>query len=188
MVCAVPQNPENPYIQAIFNLAIPLIFSLPLIFLIIFSSNFPAYLATITTFFFAYGTGEISSIVVGSALGLNPFIPALIVTYIESDISLFITLNFDYLTKIPKLGKYIAAYEKKAEDIIKKRKSFRNIGFSFIFVMMFIPLHGTGAITMTLAGRILALGEKATWLAVTLGSLARSLLIALLIYVGMIYI
>ena len=188
MVCSVPQNPENPYIQAIFNLAIPLIFSLPLIFLIIFSSNFPAYLATITTFFFAYGTGEISSIVVGSSLGLNPFIPALIVTYIESDISLFITLNFDYLTKIPKLGKYIAAYEKKAEDIIKKRKSFRNIGFSFIFVMMFIPLHGTGAITMTLAGRILALGEKATWLAVTLGSLARSLLIALLIYVGMIYI
>ncbi len=124
MVCAVPQNPENPYIQAIFNLAIPLIFSLPLIFLIIFSSNFPAYLATITTFFFAYGTGEISSIVVGSSLGLNPFIPALIVTYIESDISLFITLNFDYLTKIPKLGKYIAAYEKKGRRYNKKEEKF----------------------------------------------------------------
>jgi len=55
-------------------------------------------------------------------------------------------------------------------------------------LLMFIPLHGTGAITMTLAGRILALGEKATWLAVTLGSLARSLLIASLIYVGIIYI
>ena len=188
MVCAVQQNLENPYIQAIFNLAIPLIFSLPLILLIMFSSNFPAYLATITTFFFAYGTGEISSIVVGCALGLNPFIPALIVTYIESDISLFITLNFDYLIKIPRLGKYIAAYEKKAENIIKKRKSLRNISFFFIFIMMFIPLHGTGAITMTLVGRILALGEKATWLAVTLGSLARSLLIASLIYVGIIYI
>jgi len=86
------------------------------------------------------------------------------------------------------VGKYIAAYEKKAENIIKKRKSLKDLGFFFIFIMMFIPLHGTGAITMTLVGRILALGEEATWLTVTLGSLARSLLIASLICVGLLYI
>ncbi len=143
-----------------------------------------AYAATVGTFFFAFGTGEISAIIVGSALGLNPFILALLVTFIESDMSLFIAWNFDYLKRIPKLGKYIAKYEEKAAEIIKRKKTLENLGFFFIFFTMFVPLHGTGAITMTLVGRILALGEKRTWLAVTLGSLTRSLLVASFIYLG----
>ncbi len=163
---------------------LPILLAFPVAFLILISGEFPAYAATVGTFFFAFGTGEISAIIVGSALGLNPFIPALLVAFIESDMSLFIAWNFDYLKKIPKIGKYIAKYEEKGAEVIKSRKSLENLGFFFIFSAMFVPLHGTGAITMTLVGRILALGEKRTWLAVTLGSLVRSLLVASLIFIG----
>ena len=167
-----------------FRLSLPILLSLPVALFITMSSDFPAYAATVGTFFFAFGTGEISAIIVGSALGLNPFIPALLVTFIESDISLFIAWNFDYLKKIPKIGWYITKYEGKAADIIRRRKLLGNLSFFFIFFTMFIPMHGTGAITMTLVGRILALGEKRTWFAVTLGSFMRSLLVASLIYLG----
>ena len=161
---------------------LPVLFAIPIIFIAL--SNIGEYSATMATFFFAFGTGEISAIIVGTAMGLNPFIPALLVAFIESDMSLFITWNFDYLKKIPKIGKYIAKYEEKAEELLKKRKSLEEAGFFFIFAAMFVPLHGTGAITMTLAGRLLAMGERKTWLAVTLGSLVRSLLVAALIYLG----
>ena len=166
------------------RLILPILLALPVALFILSSPDFPAYAATVGTFFFAFGTGEISAIIVGSAMGLNPFIPALLVAFIESDMSLFIAWNFDHLKGIPKLGEYIAKYERKAESVIKRRKSLERLGFLFVFFTMFVPLHGTGAITMTLVGRIIALGEGKTWLAVTLGSLTRSIMVALLIHLG----
>ncbi len=172
---------KSPIIRFFF----PILLAMPIAYLILFSPNFPAYAATVGTFFFAFGTGEISAIIVGTALGLNPFLPALLVAFIESDMSLFIAWNFDYLKRIPKLGPLIEKYEKKAEDILSGRKALLGAEFALIFFMMFIPFHGTGAVTMTIAGRILALGENRTWLAVTLGTLTRSLLVASLIYLGL---
>ncbi len=168
----------------IIRFFLPIFLALLVALAIVVSPDFPAYAATVGTFFFAFGTGEISAIIVGSALGINPFMAALLVTFMESDISLFIAWNFDYLKKIPKIGRYIGKYEEKAGEVIKKRKSLEELGFFFIFITMFIPLHGTGAITMTLVGRLIALGHRKTWLAVTLGSLVRSLLVAGLIYFG----
>jgi len=37
-------------------------------------SDLPAHAATMGTFFFAFGTEEISAIIVGSTLRLNPFV------------------------------------------------------------------------------------------------------------------
>ncbi len=166
----------------LIRFVLPIVFAIPVVFLAL--SDIEAYGATIATFFFAFGTGEISAIIVGTAMGLNPFIPALLVAFIESDMSLFITWNFEYLKKIPKIGKYIAKYEEKAGEVLKKRKSLEEAGFFSIFAAMFVPLHGTGAITMTLVGRLIAISERKTWLAVTLGSLTRSLVVAALIYLG----
>ena len=166
--------------ESFLKFIIPILLTLPIALLL----QIPSYAATIGTFFFAFGTGEVSSIFVAAALGINPFVGALLITYIESDMSLFISWNFDYLKKIPGIGRYIAKYEEKAGEVIKNH-GIERLGFMAIFWTMFVPFHGTGAITMTLVGRLISLGEFKTWLAVTLGSLTRSVLVVSIIYFGL---
>ncbi len=141
--------------------------------------------AEVAVFFGAVGTGAVTAVITGVALGLHPVYAALLVTFMESDMSLFISLNFDIILDIPVIGKVVKKYMEKARRIIERRRFVEGMELVAIYTIMFIPFYGTGAITMTLVGKILGLDWREVWLTVTLASLTRSMIVAYLTYAGM---
>jgi hypothetical protein len=141
--------------------------------------------AEVAVFFGAVGTGAVTAIITGVALGLHPLYAALLVAFMESDMSLFISLNFNIILDIPVIGNVVKKYMEKARRIIQMRRFVEGMELVAIYTIMFIPFYGTGAITMTLVGKILGLDWRKVWLTVTLASLTRSLLVAYLTYAGM---
>ena len=142
-------------------------------------------LAVVTTFFGAVGTGSVSCLFVGRALRVNSLVLILLVAFMESDMSLFVTLNYDFILKIPLLGKLLNRYEGMARKLLEKKKFVEGLELYTIFILMFIPWYGTGAITMSLVGRILSLEWKKVWATISLASLIRTALIVSLLYLGL---
>ncbi len=172
------------YVKWYTRIAIPVLLALVVIFAIYISGpeNYIPLAQVVITFFGAVGTGSVSCLFVGRALNINPFLLIFIVAFMESDMSLFVTLNYDLLAALPYLGKLLKKYENKASEIIKKRKFIEGLELYTIFILMFIPVYGTGAITMSLVGRLLSLNWKKVWIVISLASLSRTSIIVLILY------
>ncbi len=172
------------YVKWYTRIAIPVLLALVVVFTIYISGpeNYIPLAQVVITFFGAVGTGSVSCLFVGRALNINPFLLIFIVAFMESDMSLFVTLNYDLLAALPYLGKLLKKYENKASEIIKKRKFIEGLELYTIFILMFIPVYGTGAITMSLVGRLLSLNWKKVWVVISLASLSRTTIIVLILY------
>ncbi len=172
------------YVKWYTRIAIPVLLALVVVFAIYISGpgNYIPLAQVVITFFGAVGTGSVSCLFVGRALNINPFLLIFIVAFMESDMSLFVTLNYDLLASLPYLGKLLKKYENKASEIIKKRKFIEGLELYTIFILMFIPVYGTGAITMSLVGRLLSFNWKKVWIVISLASLSRTTIIVLILY------
>ncbi len=165
---------------------IPWVFA-TLVFLMIYFSGPSCYnrLALVASVnFLDVISGEITAILVGINSGLNPLVVTSFIIFIESDISLIVALNFDILKKPPKMGKRLITYEKKIKNLIEKKSWLKTAAFFGVILITAVPSYGTGALPATIIGRLLGLGWKKSWLAVTIGAAARSVLISLIIYFG----
>ncbi len=172
------------YVKWYTRIAMPVLLALLVVFAIYISGpeNYIPIAQVVITFFGAVGTGSVSCLFVGRALNINPLLLIFIVAFMESDMSLFVTLNYDLLATLPYLGKLLKKYENKAGEIIKKRKFIEGLELYTIFILMFIPVYGTGAITMSLVGRLLSLNWKKVWIVISLASLSRTTIIVLILY------
>jgi uncharacterized membrane protein len=148
------------------------------------SFYFTKLLAVISANFLDIFSGEITAVILGVGLGVNPIIVVLLIIFIESDISLFVAWNFDILKSIPKIGGKIAQYEEKIKHKIEKKKWAKTAEFYGLTLMAAIPFYGTGALSSTLIGRLLGMEWKRSWLAVTIGVTLRSIVILTIIYFG----
>jgi len=99
-------------------------------------------LATVTSVnFLEVVSGEITSILVGINLGLNPVIAGSFIIFLESDISLFVAWNFDVLKKAPKVGRKLVDYEEKMREIIEKKRWIKTVQFLGVMTIAFIPFY-----------------------------------------------
>lgn len=140
--------------------------------------------AVVSSFYFAVGVGWITSPIVGLSTGLHPFWLVLLLIFISTESSLIVSLNYELLEKIPLIGRLMRWIRKKAEQVIEKHELARDVEFISIFWLMFIPIYGTGPMSMTMVGRLLSLNWKKTWLTITLSATARFTIIILLLYLG----
>lgn len=173
-------------IKSLIKFIVPLIL-VGIIFLMIYflSEKYYYGLATVTSVnFLEVVSGEITSILVGINLGLNPVIAGSFIIFLESDISLFVAWNFDVLKKAPKVGRKLVDYEEKMREIIEKKRWIKTAQFLGVMTIAFIPFYGTGALPSTIIGRLLGMGWKKSWLAVTLGATIRSIIILVIIFWG----
>lgn len=94
-------------------------------------------------------------------------------------VSLFITLNFDLLLKIPVVGAWLRWIMRSADKIINSKKWIKDLSSAGLLLFMYIPLQGSGAMTTSVIARLLNYQPLLAVGLVTLGSIMSSLTVAL---------
>jgi len=173
---------ENDILRFLFSI-IPAVSAALIIYLLGPKVYLPVS-AVVSSFYFAVGVGWITSPIVGLSTGIHPVWLVLLLIFISTESSLVVSLNYELLEKIPGIGKLMQWIRKKAENVIEKHELARDVEFFSIFWLMFIPIYGTGPMSMTMVGRLLSLNWKKTWLTITFSATARFTIIILLLYLG----
>ncbi|MHC1567550.1 MAG: small multi-drug export protein [Candidatus Syntropharchaeia archaeon] len=122
------------------------------------------------------------SILASPALDLDIWMVVAGIVFADADSSLFITWNFDLVTKIPFLGALILKTEEKGYEYLVKYPWIRRLAVIGIALFVAIPFMGTNAIVATIMGRIIGMDALRTWLSVVGGSFFGSILVALPAY------
>ena len=94
-------------------------------------------------------------------------------------VSMFISLNFDLLLKIPLIGPWFRWIMRKADDVLRKKKWVENLSSAGLLIFMYIPLQGSGAMTTSIIARILNYRPLQTIGLVTFGSILSCLTVSL---------
>ncbi len=137
--------------------------------------------AVTASFFFGVHTGWIISPVAGLSAGLDPFWLFLLLVLLSVESSLIVSANYDLLEKAPLLGRLMERVRSKAVSVIEKNEFVAKMEFVSIFCLMFIPVYGTGPLSMSLVGRLLGLDWIKVWLTISLSASARFALIIFLL-------
>lgn len=118
----------------------------------------------------------------GSRLG--PFGLALLVFVIDINIAVILTSGAPLLELIPGLGRWLRYLRTRAYRALEENPGLANMAFFGVILYVFIPLAATGAVTGTLAARLLGLSRLAGLLAVAVGSACISLAFAVVAHFG----
>jgi uncharacterized membrane protein len=116
---------------------------------------------------------------VDEASHLGPFGLALLVFAIDLNIAVVLSSGARFLERIPGLGRWLAHLRARAHRALEQNPGLSNMAFFGVVLYVFLPLAATGAVTGTLAARILGMSRLACLSAVALGSGAISLAFAL---------
>jgi uncharacterized membrane protein len=109
------------------------------------------------------------------ANGVPPLIAGLSVTLVDVIFSLFLIWNYDWVKKIPVLGKMLERTEEKGRQKVSKNKWFKRLTFTATTFFVLIPASGSGGIGGTIFGRIVGMKPYRVLLAVVIGSLIGSI-------------
>ena len=124
-----------------------------------------------------------AAIPIGVGMGLSPLVAALIALIGNLAPIPFILLLlqhiFDFLRDKKPTKKMIAWLEKKAE---KNRKKIDKYGWLGLFLLVAIPLPGTGAWTGALVASCFKMRKKPAMLAITGGVLTAGVIVLLITY------
>lgn len=94
--------------------------------------------------------------------------------WVDLCVCLFLTWNYDWVKRIPWVGKAMLRTEQKGRDRVKSSRWFRRAVFLMVTSVVFIPLQGSGGVGGTLLGRVVGLHPYLVVLSVGLGSLLGS--------------
>ena len=94
-------------------------------------------------------------------------------------VSLFISLNFDLLLKIPLIGPWFRWIMRGADNVLRKKKWIENLSSAGLLIFMYIPLQGSGAMTTSIIARILNYRPLQAVGLVTFGSILSCLTVSL---------
>ncbi|RLF39476.1 MAG: hypothetical protein DRN00_01780 [Thermoplasmata archaeon] len=130
-----------------------------------------------TAYFFP-PLGKESVIPAGIAMGLHPALIALSIAFMDMVASLFVVWNYDFIKKIPFLGKYVEKIESLGKRGSKRYRWVRALGFIGVILFVMIPFQGSGGVVGSILGRLIGLRACATWLAVSSGAILGCMLLA----------
>ena len=115
---------------------------------------------------------------------LGPFGLALLVFVIDVNIAVILTSGAEYLERLPGFGRWLRYLRTRARRALDENPGLGNMAFFGVVLYVFLPLAATGAVTGTLAARLLGFSRLAGLLAVGLGSASISLAFALVAHFG----
>jgi len=122
--------------------------------------------------------GKESVIPLAIAQGLNPWLVAFSIAFIDIMVGLFLVWNFHLARKIPLVGTFIRRLEAKGAEILKKRPWIDRLAFTGIVLFVMVPFQGSGAVGGTIVGKMLGMNPYKVWAAVIVGALVGCLVIA----------
>lgn len=128
---------------------------------------------TMTGLMFAYilpPAGKETVIPLGIALGLPWWYIALSIVLVDLETALFMTLNFDYVHRIPFIGPIIKDLTRKTHELIEHHHWLSGLYAFAIILMVMVPVLGSGGVRGSIAGRLLGMTPVQVLLAITIGS------------------
>lgn len=166
--------------KTIAKLCLPFLLSLILIIILyfIFDSHTFYFVVSGMFLYFVPFIGKEGVIPIAIANGISPILIASVIAFVEIMVGLFLMWNFDYAKLIPIIGKFINKCEIKGRELLAKKKFLVNFAFLGVVFFAGVPIHGNGATTSTVFGRLLGLTSLKTFIGVIIGAIVGNLFIA----------
>ena len=142
-------------------------------------------LSSLMLLYFVPPLGKESVIPIGIAQGIPWTVLAFSIAFVDIVVCLFLIWNFDLAKKLPFIGSGIRRMQLKGASILETMPWVERLTFFGIVVFVMIPFQGSGAFAGTILGRSVGLSVIANLMAVGLGALIGSTLIALSVVYGL---
>lgn len=184
-ITAFPQDEddksEDLLITRVFYLIVPFILSLPLIALLalMLPHEEVSLFLTLLVAYVIPPAGKESIIPFGIILGYPWWIVCSAILIIDIASALFITLNFHYLYKIPFFGEVFMRCSEGMQTLLGKHRWISRFSLIGLFLFIFFPLQGSGAINGTILSRLLGIEPRSALICIIAGSGLSCLAIAL---------
>ena len=123
--------------------------------------------------------GKETIIPLGIALGIPWWYIALSISMVDIETGLFMTLNFDYVHRIPVIGPIVQYLTRKTKKMIARHHWLSGLYVFAIILMVMIPVLGSGGVRGSIAGRILGLTPKQTMIGIGVGAIIGCFAIAI---------
>jgi uncharacterized membrane protein len=135
------------------------------------------YFPLITAYFFP-PFGKESVIPSGIIAGFHPIVIALSIAFVDIIIALFLLWNYDYAKKIPLVGKFMEKVESLGKTSSNKYGWIKPLRFIGIILFVIVPFQGSGGLVGSIVGRLVGMKPINTFLAICIGAISGTILIA----------
>lgn len=109
---------------------------------------------------------------------MEPWLIALAVAFLDIIAGLFLVWNFDFIKKIPLMGKWIKKIESKGGTILKENRYIEALSFIGVVLFVMFPFQGSGGVGASIVGRAIGMNPYKVLGAIIIGALAGCFLIA----------
>ncbi len=168
------------YLVRFGKIFFPIFFGFAVIILISFllDDNLRLKLFSLVTAYFFPPLGKESVIPTGVGLGIPPLIMAFSIAFVDIIIALFLVWNYDLAKKIPFVGNFMIKVEDLGKSSSDKYKWIKPLRFIGIILFVMVPFQGSGGLVGSIIGRLIGMKPYNTFLAISIGAIVGSLLIA----------
>ncbi len=122
--------------------------------------------------------GKETIIPMGMSYGFSAWTMAFTVAFVDLWVAMLISWNYWYITKIPKVGKYLEKAEAKGAKTMKKIPALERGAWWGIVMLSLIPAIGAGGFFGSIIGKMIGMRPGAVISAVFVGSFASGILYA----------
>lgn len=122
--------------------------------------------------------GKESIIPAAIALGFSWQTVCYVFTYVDMVLCLFMLWNFNFVCKIPILGRWVYFLVQNGSNYLSKHSWVERFCFMGLVTFVFLPLQGSGSIGGSILGRILGMSPYQIFTAVFIGTMVQSYLIS----------
>ena len=174
-------------ILALLKFASPFLMTVAYFLLLVFLLSEKDFLnmSSLMLLYFVPPLGKESVIPIGIAQGIPWTVLAFSIAFVDIVVCLFLIWNFDLAKKLPFIGSGIRRMQLKGASILETMPWVERLTFFGIVVFVMIPFQGSGAFAGTILGRSVGLSVTSNLLAVGMGALIGSVLIALSVIYGL---
>jgi len=109
---------------------------------------------------------------------INPLIMALTIAFVDIVVALFLLWNYDLAKKIPLIGKFMIKVEKIGRSSSDKYAWVKPLRFIGIILFVMVPFQGSGGLVGSILGRLIGMKPFNTFLAISIGAVLGTILIA----------
>ena len=103
---------------------------------------------------------------------------ALSIAFVDIVVALFLVWNYDLAKKIPIIGRFIIKIETKGKNVETKYGWIKPLRFIGIVLFVMVPFQGSGGLVGFILGRLFGMKAWNTLIAITVGAVIGTTLIA----------
>ena len=171
---------DYPMWVRLFLFVLPFLIVIFYLFLLRFFLSYGQFLemSGLMGIYFIPPAGKESVIPFAVSLGIPWYTVGFSVALLDILTCLFLIFNFDLILKVPVFGEWMVSFIAKGRLFFGRHKWVERFSIVGLILCVMFPLQGTGGIGSTILGIVMGLPRRDIFIAITVGSIAGSFLIA----------